>query len=132
MEKVKNEFLNLGKTLAAIVATLTAIWFFTEPFLEDYIQEHFETYDSRKKEEWKERKSNIVSLTTLLSEKMGVDEDEVHIEIGKLYNSGNNTLLKIEENNQKLKVYSDSLKTLKIEILKMKNQIIFLENEIKK
>lgn len=83
MGNFKEEFVTLGKTLAAIIATLGSIWFFGEPFAEDYIESHFDTYELKHKEE----NSKKIKLRTLLSEKMGVDPDEVHIELGRMYKS---------------------------------------------
>jgi len=78
---IKNEFFAFSKMMSAIVGTCVALWFFGEPFLEDYVDSHFEKYEK----EHKERNSQKVKLRSLLSEKMGVDEDEVHIELGRMY-----------------------------------------------
>jgi len=88
----------IGTFLGSLIACLTAIWFFAEPFLEDYIYQQTEKYiqsDSFKlfvdetikkyEKESEERNTNKVSLRSLLSTKMGIDEDEVHIELGRLY-----------------------------------------------
>jgi hypothetical protein len=69
--------------MTAIVATLGALWFFGEPFLEDYVDNHFEVYEKKHKTE----NSKKVKLRSLLSEKMGVPSDEVHIELGRMYQS---------------------------------------------
>jgi hypothetical protein len=83
MPDLKKEFISLGKTLGAIIATLTALWFFGEPFLEDYVESHFDTYELKHEEE----NSKKVKLRNLLSDKMGVAPDEVHIELGRMYQS---------------------------------------------
>ena len=89
--ELKSEFLKLSKTLTAIVATLGFVWFFGEPFLEDYVESHFDAYDANHKKENSEK----IKLRFLLSEKMGCDPDEVHIELGRLYQAEKNERKKI-------------------------------------
>ena len=79
--ELKGEFVKFSKVMTAIVATLGCVWFFGEPFLEDYVQSHFESYEIKHKKE----NSQKVKLRKLLSDKMDVDEDEVHIELGRMY-----------------------------------------------
>jgi len=81
MMELKSEFVKFSKVMTAIVATLVSVWFFGEPFLEDYVENHFEAYDIKHKKE----NSQKVKLRKLLSDKMDVDEDEVHIELGRMY-----------------------------------------------
>ena len=78
---IKTEFFGFSKMMSAIVGTCVALWFFGEPFLEDYVESHFEVYEKKHKEE----NSQKVKLRELLSEKMDVDVDEVHIELGRMY-----------------------------------------------
>ena len=78
----------IGTFLGSLIASLTAIWFFAEPFLEDYIHNQTEKYiqgDSFKlfvdktieKYELENLKSkeNKQSFREILSDKMGVPED---------------------------------------------------------
>ena len=85
----------LGTIAASISAILAMLWFIGEPALEDYVDTHIKAYEQRKKEEV----SNKVKLRTLLSDKMGVADDEVHIELGKIY-----------KDEKKVKADLDSLK----------------------
>ena len=78
---VKSEFLNFAKVMAAIVTTLGSVWFFGEPFLEDYVESHFDSYEIKHKEE----NSRKAQLRDLLGVKMGVPSDEVHIELGHMF-----------------------------------------------
>lgn len=71
----------IGAWAGAIMAILTLLWFIGEPALERYVDTHISTYEGRKAEE----DSKKVKLRHLLSTKMGVDDDEVHIEIGNVY-----------------------------------------------
>lgn len=99
MADLKTEFTSLGKTLGAIIATLTTLWFFGEPFADDYIEEHLESYDERKKKEWDEKKKlrgEKISEWSVLADKMGVAEDEVQIELGKLYRNTPEQFTKLE------------------------------------
>ena len=72
---------DLGKILGAMMGLCIAIGFFGEPFLDDYVESHIEEYEEKHKEEL----SSKVKLRSLLASKMGCDQDEVHIEIGKMY-----------------------------------------------
>ena len=85
----------LGTIAASISAILAMLWFIGEPALDDYVDSHIKAYEQRKKKEV----SNKVKLRTLLSDKMGVADDEVHIELGKLY-----------KEEKKFKATLDSLK----------------------
>lgn len=73
--------ITLGSIAGAIMAILTLLWFIGEPALERYVDTHISTYEERKAEE----DSKKVKLRHLLGTKMGVDDDEVHIEIGHVY-----------------------------------------------
>ena len=85
----------LGTIAASISAILAMLWFIGEPALEDYVEAHIKIHE----EEQKEANSKKVKLRTLLSDKMDVASDEVHIELGKLY-----------KKEKKVKVTLDSLK----------------------
>ena len=64
-----------------MVAILGLLWLIGEPHLKNYIAEAIIQYDNKKKEE----ASSKVPLRALLSHKMEVADDEVHIELGKTY-----------------------------------------------
>jgi hypothetical protein len=81
MYDLKSDFLKLSKTLTAVVSTVIAFGYFGEPFLEDYVESHFVVYEKKHKKENSEK----IKLRDLLSEKMGCDADEVHIELGRMY-----------------------------------------------
>jgi hypothetical protein len=70
-----------GSIAGSVAAILGLLWLIGEPHLRTYIDNEIELYDSKKKEE----NSKKVKLRTLLGEKMGIDDDEVHIEIGHQY-----------------------------------------------
>ena len=72
---------DLVKVFGPIMGLCTVLWFFGEPFLEDYVESHIEAYEKKHAQEL----SGKVKLRTLLASKMGCDTDEVHIEIGKMY-----------------------------------------------
>jgi hypothetical protein len=79
--ELKSEFLKFSKVMTAIVATLGSVWFFGEPFLEDYVESHIDAYELKHKEE----NSKKEKLRKLLSDKMLIPQDEVHIELGRMY-----------------------------------------------
>ena len=77
MEKIKS----LGAVAGSVMAMITLTVYLGEPFLEDYVNEQVDLHIK----ELKEEDSSRESLRNLLANKMGVDIDEVHIELGKLY-----------------------------------------------
>jgi len=80
---LKSEFFGFSKMMSAIVATCLALGFFGEPFLEDYVQDRIGEYEKKHEE----KNSKRLKLRDLLSDKMKVDPDEVHIELGRMYQS---------------------------------------------
>ena len=88
---LKDNFILLGKTLGAIIATLTALWFFGEPFLEDYVDGHIKAHEQR----LEEADLSKVKWRTLVSNKIGCDEDEAHIKVGKVVREEEEKLNKI-------------------------------------
>lgn len=115
--------MDLGKTLGSMVALCTALWFFGEPYLEDYVDNHIEVYDQKLAEE----KSSKVKLRTLLAGKMGVEEDEVHIELGRLYKTEESKFLQSKQDVN----YVESKLTKELKELKdlMTNQSSLNEQE---
>lgn len=100
--KVRSELYLLGKGIIFIVSVITAIWFFgrapfnekvdarlqlfiDSPAMQVYIDGIIDRERIKQEKERAEKKSNLVKLRKLLSIKMGVDEDEVHIELGRQY-----------------------------------------------
>jgi len=79
MDKVKN----IGAIIGLIIPIVTILLAAIEPFAEDYIDKRIDLIFK----EQKEKDSSKESLRKLLSKKMGIDVDEVHIELGKLYTS---------------------------------------------
>ena len=79
MDKVKNIASIVGLVVPIVTLLLAAI----EPFAEDYIDKRIDLIFK----EQKEKDSSKESLRKLLSNKMGVDTDEVHIELGRMYTS---------------------------------------------
>lgn len=106
--KFLNELGLLAKILGAIVATITGLWFLFSASVDRYINERIADYtesaaykiaheqlveeylrsadfDQFYAEMVAEKFKNRVGLRELLSVKMGVDTDEVAIELGKMY-----------------------------------------------
>ena len=79
MDKVKN----IGAIVGLIIPVVTLLLAAIEPFAEDYIDKRIDLIFK----EQKEKDSSKQSLRKLLSNKMGVDADEVHIELGRMYTS---------------------------------------------
>ena len=73
--------IKLGSIAGAIMAILTLLWFIGEPALERYVNTHIDSYEERKAEE----ATHKVKLRHLLGDKMEIADDEVHIELGRMY-----------------------------------------------
>jgi hypothetical protein len=108
MEKVKN----IGAIVGLIVPIVTLLLAAIEPFAEDYIDNRIDLIFQQQKQ----IDSSKESLRKLLSNKMGVDADEVHIELGRMYTSEkefkNNIAILIDSlqtNEESLEVLYDRL-----------------------
>ena len=75
--------IQLGTISGSLMAILGLFWFIGEPALERYVEAQIQLHEELKKEE-----PSGVKLRELLGYKMGVANDEVHIEIGHLYKNG--------------------------------------------
>jgi chromosome segregation ATPase len=84
----------IGAYAGSVSAILALLWFIGEPALEKYVDGHIESYEKRVAEE----ESHKVKLRHLLGDKMEIADDEVHIELGRMY-----------KNEDKLKTRVDSL-----------------------
>ena len=114
-KKIQTELILLGKFLSGIVALVLAIWFFGRAPFEEKVNEMMYTnvltprYKANHKKLTKEfvesadfkvvvdsvisnyekelsdKNSEQVPLRRLLAIKMGVDDDEVHIELGRMF-----------------------------------------------
>lgn len=78
---MKNNLTIIGSAAGSVMAILTLTAFLSEPFLEDYVNYRIELHD----QEVKKVDSAKIGLRTLLGQKMGVADDEVHIELGRMY-----------------------------------------------
>lgn len=93
---MKNNLSIIGGVAGSVMAILTLVGFLAEPFLEDYVNARIEQHEA----EQKAANSSKVGLRTLLGQKMGVDDDEVHIELGEQYRNEGQTREAIEENKR--------------------------------
>lgn len=71
----------LGAGLGSIIAICTSLWFFGEPFLEDYVDSKIELYEKARIE----ASSSKVKLRKLHADEMGIPVDRVHIVEGAMY-----------------------------------------------
>jgi len=83
--------IQLGTISGSLMAILGLFWFIGEPALERYVDAQIQLHEERKKEE-----PAGVKLRELLGYKMGVANDEVHIEIGNLYRNAPITRSKVD------------------------------------
>ena len=94
--------IKLGTIAASISAILAMLWFIGEPALERYVEAQIGVHE----EEMKLGESNKIKLRALLSDKMGIPSDEVHIELGQHYRNRN--------------IIISNIDSLKKEILRLK------------
>lgn len=123
-EKIKS----LGAIAGSVMAMISLTVYLGEPFLEDYVNDQVDLHIK----ELKAEDSSKESLRKLLSNKMGVDVDEVHIELGKLYS-------KEEEFKNNIVNLIDSIKMSNVEVRettanrvddRILNSILELQNRI--
>lgn len=81
MAEEQNRLSHYGSIAGSVAAILGLLWLLGEPHLKTYIDKEIEVYDATQKAE----DSKKVKLRKLLSDKMGVADDEVHIELGQQY-----------------------------------------------
>lgn len=84
--------IKLGTIAASISAILAMLWFIGEPALERYVEAQIGVHE----EEMKLGESNKIKLRALLSDKMGIPSDEVHIELGQQYRNELNIISDID------------------------------------
>jgi hypothetical protein len=106
MAEAKNHLSHYGSIAGSVVAILGLLWLLGEPHLKNYIIENIEVYDKAEKDE----DSKKVKLRKLLSEKMDIDEDEVHIELSKLYKEERRMTHKIDSLSNKIKYLEGEIK----------------------
>jgi len=102
--------IKLGSIAGAIMAILTLLWFIGEPALERYVDSHISAYEERKEEE----ASDKVSLRHLLGSKMEIADDEVHIELGRMYLKEKTLYSSIDSLTAKNKELERRLRAVKI------------------
>ena len=117
--KIKSELYLLAKGVVFMAAVIGAIWFFGEDsfntkvdkridlFLEsDAMKVYVDGVVKREREKHEkiqiEKNSTTVALRKLLAIKMGVDEDEVHIELGRMYQKEKELKEKIKDNEKEI------------------------------
>jgi len=117
--KIKSELFLLGKGIVFIASVIGAIWFFGEDsfnakvdgriqgFIKsDAMKVYVDGVVKREREKHEkiqiEKNSTTVALRKLLAIKMGVDEDEVHIELGRMYQKEKELKEKIKDNEKEI------------------------------
>lgn len=105
-ETTTSRIAHYGSIAGSMATILGLLWLIGEPFLEDYVDSHIENYDAIQKES----NTKKVKLRTLLSEKMGIDVDEVHIELGKTYKQDKKIIKKIDSLQTEIELNLESIK----------------------
>ena len=117
--------IKLGTIAASISAILAMLWFIGEPALEDYVEAHIKIHE----EEQKEVNSKKVKLRTLLSDKMNVASDEVHIELGKLYKKEKKVKAALDSLKKEVNLNTISMQLNYKDIQDLQNKLHELNNE---
>jgi hypothetical protein len=92
MAEEQNRLSHYGSIAGSVAAILGLLWLLGEPHLKTYIDKEIEVYDGKQKAE----DSKKVKLRKLLSDKMGVADDEVHIELGQQYKQEKELAAKVD------------------------------------
>jgi hypothetical protein len=116
----------LGTYAGSITAILALLWFIGEPALELYVDRHISTYEERKAEE----DSKSVSLRHLLGDKMEVADDEVHIEIGRMYLNEKKLKNKVDSLEREIELNLESIQLNYRDIKKLQEGERNLRNEL--
>ena len=98
MTQERNNLAHYGSIAGSVAAILGLLWLIGEPHLKNYIDGEIDRYDQVKKAE----DLNKVQLRRLLSEKMQVADDEVHIELGKTYKQDKRLAIVIDSLEKKI------------------------------
>lgn len=101
-ESHKSIFNNIGASATTVVSVIAAVWYLGEPIFNDKVDKRVREFTKspemkvfvdgiieREKQKAMNEQPSTVKLRKLLSDKMGIDEDEVHIEIGRMYQNEN-------------------------------------------
>lgn len=117
-----------GSIAGSVMAIFALVGLLGKPHAIDFIDNEIESYDKRKKEEDLKK----IPFRVLLSEKMGLDDDEVHIELGRMYKNEiklHKTIDSLENEIGKLKTEDRALLN---DISANYSDIIELQNKMKK
>jgi len=124
---------DIGKAMGIVIAIQGALFAIAKPHIDDYIDARFEdsfnspsfqihafemidtylesaefsAFLERTIHEYEEKDSQRVKLRTLLAQKMDVDEDEVHIEQGKMYKNYINIKNRVNSIIREIHYYHD-------------------------
>lgn len=115
--KIDTPLKSLSTMLIAVVGLVGAFWFFGRAPFNEKVDERIQAYldspamtvyvqEIRRNYELEKFKNNSknIGLRTLLSTKMGVDGDEVHIELGKKYKEDKALFKKIMKSIDQIKI----------------------------
>ena len=120
--------MKLGGAAGAIMAILGLLWFIGEPALERYVDTHIDAYEERKAEE----ASDKVSLRHLLGGKMEIADDEVHIELGRMYLKEKTLFIEIDSLTNRIHTLDRQLRAVRITSDKTYKEALLNYKDIKK
>jgi hypothetical protein len=122
----------LGAWAGSITAIIALLWLIGEPALEGYVDSHINTYEERRSEEEKAKNSDKIPFRHLLGGKMEVADDEVHIELGRMYQ--NEGVLKHKIDSLQIRIISldRKIKSLETKSAQNYNEIGLNYADIKK
>jgi AraC-like DNA-binding protein len=105
-EQIKNKILDAAKIVGAITIIQGGLIAIATPFVNEHIEQRIKDYHNSAEfkvyvdnviEDYRNQSQSTVSLRELLSDKMGVPSDEVHIKIGEMYRQMQDIKIKIKD-----------------------------------
>lgn len=115
-EQIKNKIYEIAKIIGAIVVIQGAVIGIATPFVNEHIEQRIKDYHNSADfklyvdgviEEYRSQTTSTTSLRDLLSDKMGVPSDEVHIKLGEMYRHKDDFKERINEIIREIKYYHD-------------------------
>jgi uncharacterized protein YggU (UPF0235/DUF167 family) len=118
-QEIKNKILEAAKIVGAITIIQGGLIAIATPFVNEHIEQRIKDYHNSADfklyvdgviEEYRSQTTSTTSLRDLLSDKMGVPSDEVHIKLGEMYRHKGELDERIKEIIREIHYYhSDSI-----------------------
>ena len=118
-QEIKNKIYEIAKIIGAIIVIQGAVIGIATPFVNEHIEQRIKDYHNSADfklyvdgviEEYRSQHTTSTSFRDLLSDKMGIPSDEVHIKLGEMYRHKGELDERIKEVIREIHYYhSDSI-----------------------